>query len=228
MPPGPSLRAERSNPALNDQAGLGQAGLLRRFAPRNDEVRYRGGPRVRGLSRHCERSEAIQLRTTKLDCFVALLPANAARLSRAMTEWREACSSVFAKTRASPFERTGVLLLAHLFHPLDRTAVQCFLNGDMRHGGGGRGAVPVLLPRRKPDDIARPDLLDGIAKALRPTQTRGDDKGLAKRVGVPGCTSARLERHARAPNARGVRGFKQRINPHGAREIVSRPFTRRP
>src|SRR4051794_4475854 len=219
----PSLRAQRSNPALNDPAGL-----LRRCAPRNDELRYRGMTTNARTQPSLRAERSNPALNHKAGLLRRVAPsANAARLSQAMTESREACSSVFAKTRASPFERTGVLLLAHLFHPLDRTAVQCFLDGDMRHGGGGRGAVPVLLPRREPDDIARPDLLDGIAKALRPTQTRGDDQGLAKRVGVPGCTSARLERHARAPNARGVRGFKQRINPHGAREIISRPFTRR-
>src|SRR5881628_2925678 len=79
------------------QAGLGQAGLLRRFAPRND-----GSSDWRALVTH-----------------------SSARRPRARTHRSS------AKTRASAFERTGVLLLAHLFHPLDGTAVQCFLDGDM-------------------------------------------------------------------------------------------------
>ena len=41
----PSLRAERSNPASNDKLDQDQAGLLRRFAPRNDGVRYNGNDR---------------------------------------------------------------------------------------------------------------------------------------------------------------------------------------
>jgi hypothetical protein len=37
--PGSSLRAQRSNP----DSGVRKAGLLRRFAPRNDERAMRGG-----------------------------------------------------------------------------------------------------------------------------------------------------------------------------------------
>ena len=40
------------------------------------------------------------------------------------------------------------------FHPIDRIAIQRFLNGDVRHRGRRRGAVPMLLVRCKPDQIA--------------------------------------------------------------------------
>jgi hypothetical protein len=40
------------------------------------------------------------------------------------------------------------------FHPLDWLAVNRFLNADMCHCGCRRNAVPMLLVRRKPDDIA--------------------------------------------------------------------------
>ncbi len=39
-----------------------------------------------------------------------------------------------------------VLLVADVSHPIDHFAVLPFLNGDVRHRGGRRGAMPVLLP----------------------------------------------------------------------------------
>jgi len=57
-------------------------------------------------------------------------------------------------------ECTTVLLLADLFHPLDDFTVERFLNADMRHTRGGRGAVPVLPTRRDPDHITSPDFPD--------------------------------------------------------------------
>jgi hypothetical protein len=61
-----------------------------------------------------------------------------------------------AKPRSGP-----VLRVADLFQPIDGLAVERFLNGDMRHGGRRRGAVPVLLAGREPDDIAGADFLSG-------------------------------------------------------------------
>ena len=46
--------------------------------------------------------------------------------------------------------------------------------------------VPVLLARRKPDHIARPDFLDRSTLALRPTAAVGDDQRLAEWMRVPG------------------------------------------
>jgi hypothetical protein len=53
------------------------------------------------------------------------------------------------------------LFVADLFQPVDGLAVELFLNGDVGHGRGGRGAMPVLLARRDPDHVARPDLAQG-------------------------------------------------------------------
>src|SRR6266542_2325113 len=64
-------------------------------------------------------------------------------------------------------EAYSVLFVADLFHPVHRLAVELFLNGDVRHGRGRRGAVPVLLTRREPYHVARPNLLDRAAPALR-------------------------------------------------------------
>src|SRR5262249_348386 len=65
---------------------------------------------------------------------------------------------------------SSILLVRDVFHPLDHLAIEHFLNGDMRHRSCRRRAVPMLLVRREPDDIARPDFFDRSALALRPTK----------------------------------------------------------
>src|SRR6516225_3773455 len=59
-----------------------------------------------------------------------------------------------------------VLLITDLFHPVSRLTVELFHNGDVRHGCGWRGAMPMLLTRRDPDHVPRPNLLDRTAPAL--------------------------------------------------------------
>jgi|SRR5947209_16784185 len=46
-----------------------------------------------------------------------------------------------------------VLFVRNLFHPLDQFSVQRFLNGNVRHRGRWRGAVPMLLTKRESDHI---------------------------------------------------------------------------
>src|SRR5438067_4990530 len=72
-----------------------------------------------------------------------------------------------------------VLFVADLLHPVDGLAVELFLDGDVRHGRGCRGAVPMLLTRREPDHVTWPDLLDRAAPALGPAAAGGHDQGLA-------------------------------------------------
>ena len=98
-----------------------------------------------------------------------------------------------------------VLLVADLFHPVDGFAVELFLNGDVRHGRGWRGAVPVLLTRREPDHVARPNFLDRPAPALCPAATGRHDQGLAQRMGVP-CGPAPGSNVTLAPSARAGSG----------------------
>ena len=57
----------------------------------------------------------------------------------------------------------------------------------MRHGGGGRRAVPVLLAGRKPDDVARPDSSIGRGRAAgglnsRPDHVKAETEGMLKRL----------------------------------------------
>jgi hypothetical protein len=121
----------------------------------------------------------------------------------------------------------AVLRVADLFHPVDDFAVQRFLNGDMRHSVRRRCAVPVLLTGREPDDIAGPDFLSGAAFALHPAAAGGHDQRLTQRMRMPGGPGARLERHARAHNARRVGRLKQRVHADRAGKILRRSFAGR-
>ena len=58
-----------------------------------------------------------------------------------------------------------ILLFAHVLHPRYRAAVELFLNRDVRHRRGGRGAVPVFFIRREPNDVAGANLFDRSAIA---------------------------------------------------------------
>ena len=78
----------------------------------------------------------------------------------------------------------SVLLVAHLLQPIDGFAVEVFLDGAMGHGGGWGGTVPVFLARRKPDDVARADLLNGSAIALHPAAARRHEQRLAEGIGA--------------------------------------------
>src|SRR5947208_372412 len=122
------------------------------------------------------------------------------------------------------FLSLAVLFVADLFHPVDRFAVQRLLNGDVRHRGRRRRAVPMLLVRRKPDDIARPDFLDPVAPTLRPTKTGRDDQRLTEWMCMPGGAGTRFERYTCADNACGIGRLEQRVNSHGAHKPISWPL----
>src|SRR5437667_2016011 len=141
----------------------------------------------------------------------------------ARTTYRDQAPNEMAQCAFRSLRPTGlVLLVADLLHPRDRTAVQRLLNGDMRHRGRRRSAVPVLLAGRKPDDIAGPDFLDGSTPTLRRAQAGGDDQYLAEWMRVPRGAGAGLERDARATNTCGLRRLEQRVHTDRAGEIVRR------
>jgi hypothetical protein len=62
------------------------------------------------------------------------------------------------------FLLSPVLLITDLFHPVRALAVQLFHNGDVRHRGRRRRAVPMLLPRAQ----TRPHRLAGFPQSGRP------------------------------------------------------------
>src|SRR5665647_1870815 len=74
-----------------------------------------------------------------------------------------------------------VLLGADVFHPVDHFAVEFFLDGDVGHGGGGGGAVPMFFARGEPHHIAGADLLDRSTFTLRPAESRRNDQRLSQR-----------------------------------------------
>ena len=118
-------------------------------------------------------------------------------------------------------------VVADLFHPVNRLAVELFLNGDVRHGRGWRGTVPMLLARRELDHVTRTDLLNRPAPMLREAAARRHDQRLAQRMSMPCGTRTRLKRDTRADRARRWVWLKQRVNTHRAGEPIRRTFAGR-
>jgi hypothetical protein len=52
-----------------------------------------------------------------------------------------------------PQDWGSILIVAHLFHPVDYLPIKLFCNRDMRHSGGRCSPLPVLLTRRELDHI---------------------------------------------------------------------------
>src|SRR3954451_25243235 len=121
----------------------------------------------------------------------------------------------------------SVLLVAHLFQPVDVLSIERFLNRDVRHRVCRRGAVPVLQARWKPHDVPWSHLLYGSALALNPSLFRDDDQRLAQRMRVPGSPCARFKGDLAGAYPRGSGRLKQRVHPNGPREPVRRAFRRR-
>ncbi|AAF84576.1 hypothetical protein XF_1767 [Xylella fastidiosa 9a5c] len=117
-----------------------------------------------------------------------------------------------------------VLLVGDVLQPLDVLAIERFLDRDVGHGRVGRGAVPVPVARRAPDDVAGADFDDRLAFALRPAAARGDDQRLPQRVRVPGRARARLEGDGGAGHAGRRRRGVQRVDANRAGEPLDRSF----
>src|SRR3954447_20610591 len=99
-----------------------------------------------------------------------------------------------------------------MFKPVDGLAVEAFLDGDVAHRRRCRSAMPVLLARREPDDVARTDFLDLSPLTLHPAKAVRHDQRLAERMGVPGRARARLEGDERPGDTGGGRRAEQRID----------------
>ena len=80
-----------------------------------------------------------------------------------------------------------------MFQPIDDLAVKRFRNRNVCHRCGRRRAVPMLLARREPDDVPRPDLLDRPALALRKAAACRHDQRLTERMRVLGGARAGFE-----------------------------------
>ncbi len=111
-----------------------------------------------------------------------------------------------------------------MFHPFDDFAIELFLKGDVRHGGGGSGAVPVFFAGFEPDDVPGMNFFDGAAFALGPAAAGGNDERLAEGVRVPRGAGAGFEGDVGALNEGGIGCMEQRVNADCAGEPVGRAF----
>src|SRR5262245_1859451 len=113
-----------------------------------------------------------------------------------------------------------------MLQPFDAPAILCLLNGDMGHGRCRRCPVPVLLAWRKPYHASGADLFNGTTPALSPPAAEDHDQRLAKRMGVPRSSGARLKGDAGTSRSRRSRSAEQWIEAHRAAKPVLRSFTR--
>src|SRR5436190_7937830 len=125
------------------------------------------------------------------------------------------------------FPRVVVLLLGNPLHPVNDLAVELFLDGDVRHGRGWRGAMPMLLAGRARDHVARSTDPDRPTPALHQSTARRDDERLTKGMRVPVTACAGLERDVGTARAGGTRRLEERVDAYGAREILGWPSSRR-
>ena len=116
----------------------------------------------------------------------------------------------------------SILVVTNLFHPVNRFAIEVFLDGHMRHGCGRRSAVPMFLTWRDRDHISWSNFLTRSAPTLHPTAARRHNQGLAQRVTVPGCPRARLERDTGAARACRIVGIEQGIDTYTAGKPLGR------
>lgn len=79
---------------------------------------------------------------------------------------------VFMITSIGPTPLRQILFVAYLFHPFDDLAVERLRNGDMRHRGRWRGAMPMSFIRRTPNYVARSDFDFRLTLTLYPFRTR--------------------------------------------------------
>jgi hypothetical protein len=114
-------------------------------------------------------------------------------------------SNLLAVTRRA----ITILLVTDMLHPIHDLAVETFLNGNMRHRGSGRRAVPMFLAGRKPNHITRPDFFNRTAPTLCPPETCRDNERLSKRMSVPSRASAWFKSDARARGTCRIRRLEQ-------------------
>src|SRR3989449_3327661 len=112
-----------------------------------------------------------------------------------------------------------VFFVTDMLHPDDKLSITPFLNGDVRHTGGRRSPMPMLLARRRQYYITRTNLLDMSIFSLNPALAGRDDEGLTERMLMPCSPCSRLEGNAGSLNKRRIMCLKKRIHPN----ISSKP-----
>ena len=112
-----------------------------------------------------------------------------------------------------------VFFVTDMLHPDDKLPITPFLNRDVRHTGGRRSPMPMLLARRGQHHISRTNLLDVSIFSLNPALAGRDDEGLTEGMSMPCSPCSRLECNAGGLNKRRIRRLKKRIHPN----ISSKP-----
>jgi hypothetical protein len=72
----------------------------------------------------------------------------------------------------------GVVVVRDMLQPINRRAVELFLDRDMAHRRGRRRAMPMPFAGLEPDDIAGADFLDRLALTLDEPAAGSDDQCL--------------------------------------------------
>src|SRR5262249_39936588 len=107
-------------------------------------------------------------------------------------------------------------------------AILCLLRRDVDHARGRRAAMPVLLARWNPDDIACLDLADRLALGLEAADARDHVESLSERMRVPRGPCARLEGNAIDDDPCWRRCGDDRVLPDRARKVFGWRAARRP
>src|ERR1041385_5457159 len=113
-----------------------------------------------------------------------------------------------------------VLLVTDVFHPIHHLTVFLFLDSDVRHGRGGRSAVPVLLAGREPNHVTGPNFLDRATPTLCASASGCHDESLSQRMRMPGGPRPRFKSYAGDLNKCRIGRLKQRVNAYSAVEPV--------
>lgn len=117
-----------------------------------------------------------------------------------------------------------VLLVRHLLQPLDILAIEHFGHGQVRHGGGGRRAVPVAFAAGTRNNVACADFGARATFTLGPTHAAEHHQRLPQRVRVPGGAGAGFEGDDGAAQAGGLCGLERAVDAHRAGEPGFRAF----
>jgi hypothetical protein len=88
--------------------------------------------------------------------------------------------------------------------------------------------MPVFLPRRKPNDIARSNFFNRPTSALYPAAAGSDDQRLSKWMRVPSRARPRLKRNACAGGPRRSGALKERVDADCSREPIVLLLGRQP
>ena len=99
-----------------------------------------------------------------------------------------------------------------MIHPVDDLAVALFLDGDMGHGRGWRGPVPMLFAGGEPNHVSGADLFDGSAFALSPAAASRHDQGLPERMSMPSRADSGYEGDAGGAGPRRFGALEQRVD----------------